>query len=87
MYKCTRIVQGYGGGWQDNEAANFSYKGKPTDYATALIGNKSLEWLGRSEISGTQSEGRPFFLYRLGSVLSVKRRELGFTVRFFRGNE
>jgi hypothetical protein len=54
---------GYGGGWQDNEAANFSYHGKPTDYATALIGNKSLEWLGRPEVSGAQSQGRPFFLY------------------------
>jgi arylsulfatase A-like enzyme len=27
---------GYGGGWQDNEAANFSYHGKPTDYATGV---------------------------------------------------
>ena len=53
---------GYGGGWQDNEAANFSYHGKPNEYATALIGNKSVEWLHRPEITGAQSEGRPFFL-------------------------
>ena len=31
--------------------------------ATALLGNKSIEWLHRPEISGAQSEGRPFFLY------------------------
>ena len=54
---------GYGGGWQDNEAANFSYHGKPTDYATALIGNKSIEWLSRPTITGAESEGRPFFIY------------------------
>jgi hypothetical protein len=54
---------GYGGGWQDNEATNFSYHGKPTDYATALIGNKSVEWLHRPEITGPHSAGRPFFLY------------------------
>jgi hypothetical protein len=53
---------GYGGGWQDNEATNFSYHGKPNEYATALIGNKSVEWLHRPEITGAQSEGRPFFL-------------------------
>lgn len=53
---------GYGGGWQDNEAANFSYHGKPNEYATALIGNKSVEWLHRPEITGAQSDGRPFFL-------------------------
>ena len=29
----------------------------------------------RPEISGPQAEGRPFFLYRLGSALSVKRGE------------
>ena len=54
---------GYGGGWQDDEAANFSYHGKPNEYATALIGNKSVEWLHRPEVTGAQSEGRPFFLY------------------------
>ena len=54
---------GYGGHWQDNEAANFSYSAKPNEYATSLIGNKSVEWLHRSEVTGAQSEGRPFFLY------------------------
>ncbi len=54
---------GYGGGWQDDEAANFSYHGKPNEYATALIGNKSVEWLHRPEVTGAQSDGRPFFLY------------------------
>lgn len=28
---------GYGGGWQDNEAANFSYHGKPTDCAPSTL--------------------------------------------------
>ena len=54
---------GYGGGWQDNEAANFSYRGKPTDYATSLLGNKTLEWLNRPEITGAANGGRPFFVY------------------------
>ena len=28
---------GYGGGWQDNEAANFSYHGKPTDCTPSTL--------------------------------------------------
>ena len=54
---------GYGGEWEDNESPSFRYKGKPTDYATALLGNKSIEWLERANVTGDQNQGRPFFLY------------------------
>ena len=37
---------GYGGGWQDNEAANFSYHGKPTDCAPSTL----KEFLFRSNL-------------------------------------
>ena len=33
---------GYGGGWQDNEAANFSYHGKPTDCTPSTLSMHSL---------------------------------------------
>ena len=46
---------GYGGGWQDNEAANFSYHGKPTDCAPSTL----KEFLVRTQrLMCTWSVGR-----------------------------
>ena len=36
---------------------------KETDYATALLGNKTLEWLNRPSVTGAEAGGRPFFVY------------------------
>jgi N-acetylglucosamine-6-sulfatase len=54
---------GYGGSWEDNESPTFKYHAAPTEYATALLGNRSIEWLRRDNVTGGTSEGRPFFLY------------------------
>lgn len=54
---------GYGGSWQDNENPLFYTKAKETDYATALLGNKTLEWLNRPSVTGEEAGGRPFFVY------------------------
>jgi len=65
---------GYGGYWQDNESPNFAYKASKTDYATALLGNKSTEWLERDNVTGASSGGRPFFLYlRIPVVHSLSK--------------
>lgn len=54
---------GYGGTWQDNESPDFKYKASADEYATSLLGNKSIEWLSRENVTGNENNGRPFFLY------------------------
>jgi len=54
---------GYGGNWEDNESPTFNYQAGPDEYATALLGNRSVEWLRRDSVTGASSGGRPFFLY------------------------
>ena len=54
---------GNGGTWEDNEAPGFHYKAAQDEYATALLGNKTVEWLRRDNVTGQASGGRPFFAY------------------------
>jgi hypothetical protein len=56
----TAAVAG-GGGW--GRSPNGVYIQNPLDYPTAILGNKSVEWLKRANVSGDQSNGRPFMLY------------------------
>ena len=50
---------GYGGSWQDDESAGGIYVANKTEYATALLGNKSIDWLRRDDVTGASSHGRP----------------------------
>eukprot|EP00730_Choanoeca_flexa_P004007 TRINITY_DN11568_c0_g1_i7.p1 TRINITY_DN11568_c0_g1~~TRINITY_DN11568_c0_g1_i7.p1 ORF type:complete len:388 (+),score=44.17 TRINITY_DN11568_c0_g1_i7:39-1202(+) len=54
---------GYGGVWEDNESPDFQYHASKDEYATSLLGNKSIEWLSRDNVTGKTSDDRPFFLY------------------------
>jgi arylsulfatase A-like enzyme len=54
---------GYGCSYEDNESPTFHYHSPADEYATALLGNKSIDWLHRDNVSGTTSDSRPFFLY------------------------
>jgi len=54
---------GYGGKWEDNEGVNFRYMATKTNYSTTLLQHKAVEWLGRSNVTGSTSKSRPFFLY------------------------
>eukprot|EP00937_MAST-01D_sp_MAST-1D-sp2_P000049 g49.t1 len=54
---------GNGGKWEDNEAPGFHYQAAKDEYATALLGNKTIEWLRRDNVTGAASGGRPFFAY------------------------
>ena len=56
-------VDGYGGRWEDDESHSGFYHANNTEYATALLGNKTVEWLRRDDVTGPASAGRPFFLY------------------------
>ena len=48
--------------WEDDESPGGVYIQDPKEYPTALIGNKTVEWIGRPSISGA-AVGRPFFAY------------------------
>ena len=54
---------GYGGGFEDDESPDFAYHAAPSEYATSLLGNKSVEWIHRPNVTGSAAAGRPFFLY------------------------
>lgn len=53
-------ICGYGGEYEDNESPSFHYKATADEYGTDLIAAKAIEWLKRSNVSGS---GRPFFVY------------------------
>ena len=46
--------------WQDDEATDGVYVQNEDEYPTALIGNKTVEWMLRPSVSAA---GRPFFAY------------------------
>jgi len=46
--------------WEDDESPNGVYTQKPDEYPTALLGNKTVEWLRRPSVSAS---GRPWFVY------------------------
>ena len=48
--------------WEDDEAPGGVYVQSPKEYPTALIGNKTVEWIERANVSGA-AIGRPFFAY------------------------
>jgi arylsulfatase A-like enzyme len=48
--------------WEDDESPDGVYVQKKAEYPTALLGNKTIEWLQRPAISGAAA-GRPFFAY------------------------
>ena len=54
---------GYGNTWNDNESPDFKYKAGSDEYATSLLGNKTVEWIKRDNVTGKSSGGRPFFAY------------------------
>ncbi len=54
---------GYGGKWEDNESPTFHYEANSSEYATSLLRTKAIEWLGRDNVTGPASMGRPFFVY------------------------
>ena len=45
--------------WEDDESPNGIYVQDPNDYPTAILGNKSIEWLKRANVSGAAAGGRP----------------------------
>ena len=51
---------GYGNTWEDDEGADGHYHANKSEYATALLSNKTVEWLKRPGVGVGQ---RPFFAY------------------------
>ena len=51
---------GYGNTWEDDEGADGHYHANKSEYATALLSNKTVEWLMRP---GVGVGLRPFFAY------------------------
>jgi hypothetical protein len=69
MFRCPPRFQGatlsystkkYAVEWEDDESPTGHYKQKLDEYPTALLGNKTIEWLRRKSISAS---GRPWFAY------------------------
>lgn len=58
-----KAVCGYGGTYEDNESPTFHTKAPSDEYATDLLARKSIEWMKRANVSGSQNEGRPWFIY------------------------
>ena len=48
--------------WEDDESPGGIYVQSADEYPTALIGNKTIEWIKRPSVSGA-AVGRPFFAY------------------------
>jgi N-acetylglucosamine-6-sulfatase len=53
----SAAVCGFGGSYQDNESPSFRTKVNASEYGTTTIANKAIEWLQRSNVSGTAAKG------------------------------